>query len=109
MVYAKNALCVLAAILLGLFGPAFWTAMRSINQEKATGLGAVAGGLLENLLSPLCWITAVVVFALLFGAGRLGNKGLRVLLFWIPSLAISILGFGLLSLFAYVWFHRPQL
>jgi hypothetical protein len=113
MVYAKNTLCVLTAILVGLYGPGFWTAFHGFSQEKATGLVAVAGGLLESLLSPLSWILAIVVFGLLFGASHLGNKALRVSLFWIPSLAISILGFGLLSvflsLFAYAWFHRPQL
>src|SRR6266700_291925 len=100
MVYAKNTLCMLTAILAGLFGPGFWIAFRGISQEKATGLAAVAGGLLESLLSPLSWILAIVVFGLLFAASHLGSKGLRVLLFWIPSLAISILGFCLFSLFA---------
>jgi hypothetical protein len=99
----KIQLCILAAVLLGLFGPGCWTAMRDVGQEKATGLGVIAGGLLEILLSPLSWITAVVVFALLFGASCLGNKGLRVFLFWIPSFAISILGCGVLALAAFLW------
>jgi hypothetical protein len=60
-----------------LFGPALVFVVRNLNPSKATGLAAVAGGLLESLFSPLFWILAVLFFALFFAASRLESKPLR--------------------------------
>jgi hypothetical protein len=101
----RAALSAVAAILVALFGPALFFALRDLSPSKATGLAAVAGGFLESLFSPLFWILAVAFFALFFAASRLGSKPLRMLLFWAPVTVISMLGLGVFSLFAYMWIH----
>jgi hypothetical protein len=105
MDYVKGVLSGLAALLLAESVPASWSVFRGIGQGKATGLGALAGGLAESIRSPLFWSLAVLFFALFFTASRLGNKLLRVFLFWIPTLVISTLGVAVLALFTYAFIH----
>ena len=78
---------------------------KGISEQRATGLGGVAGGVMQNALSPLFWTLALLIFALLFAASRLGNKILRVILFWIPTLTISVLVMAIAALDAYVFMH----
>jgi uncharacterized RDD family membrane protein YckC len=73
--------------------------------ETATGMAAVAGGLVEALLSPLFWLSAILLFVLFFAASGLGSKSLRIVLFWVPSVAISICGFSIVTLLTYFWIH----
>lgn len=103
MTYLKGILSGVAAIFIALVGGGPF--LKLVGEQKATGTGAVAGGLLETMVSPLFWILAVSSFALLFTAGRLSSRGLRVVLFWVPSLIISTVGFGFLALLTYVWLH----
>jgi hypothetical protein len=56
-----------------LLGPGLVVAFTGINNSKATGLAAVAGGFLESLFSPLFWILALSLFALFFSASRLST------------------------------------
>ncbi len=105
MTTLKGALGAVASIFLGLLGSGLYFALPAIDNSKATGLAAVAGGLLESLLSPLSWIIAVSFFALFFAASRLRRKSLRILLFWIPVTAVSILGLGIFSLLTFAWIH----
>ena len=105
MTTLRGFLSAVAAIFVALLGPGLVFALRGINNSKATGLAAVAGGLVESLFSPLFWILAVSFFALFFAAGRLSSKPLRILLFWIPVAAISILGLSIFSLFIFLWIH----
>jgi hypothetical protein len=105
MTILRGTLSALSAVFVGLLGPGLFFALRGINNSKATGLAAVAGGLLESLFSPLFWILAVSFFALFFAASRLSSKPLRILLFWTPVTAISILGLGVFSLFTFLWLH----
>lgn len=79
----------------------------SEGHQRATSnwIGAIAGGFWIPFFSPLFWILAVSSFVLFLTASRLGNKVLRVLLFWIPTLFVSALGFGLVALFTYGWMH----
>jgi hypothetical protein len=100
----RGVLSAVAAIFVAL-GPGLIFALRGINNSKATGLAAVAGGFLESLFSPLFWILAVSFFALFFAASRLSSKPLRILLFWTPVTAISTLGLGIFSLFTFAWIH----
>jgi hypothetical protein len=73
MNYVKGILSGLAAMFLAqCVGP--WSMFKGISEQKATGLGAVAGG----LRSPLFWTLALLFFALFLAASRLGNKILRV-------------------------------
>src|ERR1022692_4451382 len=104
MNYVKGILSGLAAIFLAEFvGP--WSMFKGISEQKATGLGAVAGGLMWSAFSPLFWTLALLFFALFFAASRLGNKILRVLLFWIPTVTVSVLGVAIAALFTYVFIH----
>ncbi|SRR6266567_1745255 len=80
-----------------------WSAFRGISQEKATGLAAIAGGLAESAFSPLFWILAALFFALFFAASRLSNKVLKVFLFWIPTLTVSILCIAIVALITYLF------
>ena len=109
MYYFKIILSMLAALFLALFGPGIWVMFRDFNTTKTTGLGAVAGGLTQSLLSPVFWIMVVLLFALFFGASRLGNCSLRVLLFWIPTILTSTLGllFGALFVYAITRSRHP--
>jgi len=103
MVYAKGILSGLAALFLAELVPGSWSIFRGMSTEKATGLAAVAGGLVESIFSPLFWILAALFFALFLWASRLGNKFLRVLLFWIPTLTVSTLGLAVVTLFTYMF------
>ena len=64
MVYAKGILSGLAALFLAELVPGSWSIFRGMSTEKATGLAAVAGGLVESIFSPLFWILAALFFAL---------------------------------------------
>src|ERR1700720_3855346 len=82
-------------------GPGLVQALKSIIRQQATGLGAA--GFRNPLFLPLFWILAISSFVLFFTASRLGSKVLRIVLFWIPTLFVSALGFGLVALFTYGW------
>jgi hypothetical protein len=102
MNYVKPILSAMAAIILAECVPGPWSAFRGIDNSKATGLAAIAGGFAESLLSPLFWALAFLIFALFYGASKLGNQGLRVLLFWIPTVTVSVLGVTTVAMVAYV-------
>lgn len=105
MTYLRGLLCGVASISVASLGPGLLHALREIGQQKAIGLGAVAGGFLEDLLSPQFWILAVLFFCLFFAASRLTSKVLRVVLFWAPTLVLSTLGFVFIAFFAYLWMY----
>jgi len=75
---------------------------QGISEQKAAELAAVGAGFVESLLSPLFWVLAVFFFALLFSASRLGNKLLRIVLFWIPAVLVASLGIAFVTLLTYV-------
>lgn len=109
MGYVKGILSGLAAMFLAVCLVSFRGMFRGISEQKATGLGAVAGGLAEGISSPLFWIVAVLLFALFLLVSRLGNKLLRIFLFWIPTVSVSTLGIAFLALLTYVFIRfRPQ-
>jgi hypothetical protein len=103
MDYVKGILSGLAAIILAECVPGPWSAFRGISQERATGLAAIAGGLAESAFLPLFWILAALFFALFFAASRLSNKVLRVFLFWIPTLTVSVLCIAIVALITYLF------
>ena len=107
MNYFKGILSGIAAIFLAeCAGP--WFVFKGISQGKATGLAAVAGGLVESVFSPLFWVLAALFFAFFFAASRSGNKLLRIFLFWIPTFLFSALWVALLALFTYVFVRFRQ-
>jgi hypothetical protein len=105
VIHLKGVPSGVAAIFVALLGPGFLPALKSISGQQATGLGAIAGGFWNPLFSLLFWILAILSFVLFLTASRLGSKVLRVVLFWIPTLFVSALGFGLVALFTYGWMH----
>jgi hypothetical protein len=105
MDYLKGILSGLAAIFLAECVPGSWSVFKGISEQKATGLGAIAAG----LFSPLFWTLALLFFVLFLVAGRLGNKILRIFLFWIPTLTLSSLDLAIAALFTYVLIHFRHL
>lgn len=99
MDYVKGILSGLVAIISAELVPGSWSVVRGMSGSKATGLAAVAGGLVESILSPLFWILALALFALFFAASRLENKLLRIFLFWIPTLTVSSFSLAIVALF----------
>ena len=99
MDYLKGVLATVAALFLAVLIPTIWWSSRGFSTEKATGLTAVVGGLLESILSPWFWILTALFLVLFYVAGPLEHKTLRIALFWIPTIAVSAGGFGLWALF----------
>ena len=107
MDYLKGILSALVAIILAELVPGSWSVFRGISKEKATGLAAVLGGLVESLLSPpfspVFWIFVMSFFALFFASARSGNKLIRIFFFWIPTLTVSSLTVAIVGLFTYLF------
>ena len=107
MSVVRVALSGLAAIFATLLADFFLLAARIRAHEAASGQqGSVGFNVIliwRVVLSPWFWIIAILLFDLFFAASRLSSKMLRVLLFWIPTDAVSTLGFGFCSLIAYMW------
>jgi hypothetical protein len=103
MDYFKGILSGLAAIFIAECVPGSWSVFRGISGTKAIGLAAVAGGLAESAFSPPFWILAVLLFALFYAASRLRNNLLRVFLFWIPTLTVSVFCIAIVALYAYMF------
>lgn len=104
--YVKTLLGAVASLFLAILFPTF-ALLRGISSEKATGLAAVAGGLMEGGFSPWFWIFYVLFFTTLYLTGNLASKFLRIILFWIPTLLICLAGLSLWTLFVYLARHYP--
>ena len=107
MTYFKGVLSAAAAVTLAELIPGLWWVLTS--GTKATGIAAVWGGLIESLFSFRFWVLAILFFALFYVASRLGNKALRVLLFWVPTLtvlSVTIAAAGLLT-YVLIRFRHP--
>jgi hypothetical protein len=73
-----------------------------ISEQKATALSV---GFMESAFSPWFWALTLVFLAMFVAASRLRNKTVRILLFWIPTVAVSILGLAITGLLTYLFFH----
>jgi NhaP-type Na+/H+ and K+/H+ antiporter len=104
--YLRVALSGVAAIFVAELAPYFLIFL-SVRGLSGTGEQGAVGfdpySLRAGIVSPWCWLIAVVSFALFFLASRLSSKVLRVLLFWTPALAISTLGFSICALLTCAW------
>lgn len=98
MAYVKGILSGFAAILIAEF--VFITPF--LRGSKGTGIAAFDAMLLESIFSPRFWIVAVLLFGLFFVASR-GRTILRLLFFWIPTLAVSLAGLSIFALYAYLF------
>jgi hypothetical protein len=102
MAYLKGVLATVASLFLALLVPQLWWLIRGLSTEKATGFTVVAAGFLESILSPWFWILAVVFSVFFYFSSGFENKSLRVALFWIPSIGVTVGGFALWMLFALI-------
>ena len=104
----KLILTVLGAIFVGLLVPTLWTIIREFGSRRQTGIGAVAGGVSELLLSPVFWVLAVLFFFFFLRMSKVGSEALRVLFFWIPTVAASCIGLLIVGGYTYLFLHFRQ-
>jgi hypothetical protein len=104
----KVILSGVASITLVLIGWSWIVLYPSIKSGKATGLAVLTGGLTEALYSPLGWLCGLLLFILFWYSGRLDSKILRVVLFWIPTVFVTIMASLLFALVMYAYTHRPN-
>jgi hypothetical protein len=76
--------------------------LETLARRKQLDWLLIVGGLAESAFSPLFWIVAALFFGLFFAASRLSNKVLRVFLFWIPTLTVSVLCITIVALITYL-------
>lgn len=108
MAYLKGVLGTGAAMFLAVLIPMFWTTFRGISSQKATGLTAVAGGLFESILSPWFWLLLVLFSVFFYFASRFQNKAVRIVFFWIPTIAVSVGVLGFWSLLMFLILQVPR-
>ena len=104
----RTTLTVLGAVFAAIFVPMLWTMFREIGSQRQTGLGAVAGGVSELLLSPVFWGLALLFFFFFLRMSKVGNEALRILFFWIPSVAASCIGLLLVGGYTYLFLRFRQ-
>jgi len=99
MNYARGLLSAIAAIFIAesVF---LWPFLKP---AKATGMSALAFLLVESLLSPKFWIVCLLSSGVFFAASR-ASTVLRVVFFWIPTVAVSTIGFAIVGLYTYLYF-----
>jgi hypothetical protein len=102
MAFFKQILSGVAAIFSAEFAVQLLPggAFRGISETRPTGWG-----LFWLMFPTLFWLLAVLFFGLFLAVSRLGNKPLRIFLFWIPTLSVSTLGVGYLALLTYLVTH----
>ena len=103
MDYLKGVIGTVAAFFLAALWPAIWTLARELSTEKATGLTAIAGGTLNSIISPWFLPLAALFSVLFYAAGRVKNKELRILFFWIPTVMAATMEVGFWALFAIIF------
>jgi hypothetical protein len=100
--YLRVALSGTAAIFVALLVP-FYLLMAPIGSASAIAIDLITAVLRASIVSPRLWLIAIVFFGLFFLASGLNSKVMRVVLFWIPTLAVSTFGFGISALWTYGW------
>lgn len=83
-----------------------WTMVQEFGSQRQTGL---VGGVSELLLSPVSWVLAVLFFFFFLRMSKVGSEALRVLFFWIPTVAASFIGLLVVGGYTYLFLHfRPN-
>jgi len=106
MTYLRYVLSGIAALFAVLIGPGLLRTFKASYAEKATGLAVVSSGLIEAIHSPRFWFLTVFFLFLFLAASRLHNKALRFLFFWTPVVAVSLVGFGVSGLIAWLYYRN---
>lgn len=103
MLWLKNILCGVAAVFVAEFVPAVYWFVRDANSQKATGFAVLPAAFIESLFSPLFWVLAISFFFFFRWASRNGNAVIRVILFWVPGVAFSVIGIGFMVMVVYLY------
>jgi hypothetical protein len=92
--FAQALLTSVASMFLAFLLPTIPVIARSVDSTRQTGLTAVAGQVLEGAFSPWFWLAFLISFSWFYTASRSDKGSLRIALFWIPAVGISVLGLG---------------
>jgi hypothetical protein len=98
-------LSILGAFFSAIFAIQVLAVAKLTSAHQATGVAAVAGGLMEAPFSPIFWLLAIVFLSLFLATSKFAGKAPRILFFWIPTLVVSVIGFAALMLVMYLWLH----
>lgn len=93
--FLQALLTALASFFLPLLALTFAIGLHGIGSSRQTGLTAVAGGMVESFLSPWFWLAFLITFTCFHTAARLDTRWLRLILFWIPTVAITTVSVAL--------------
>lgn len=107
MAYLKGVLATVAAFFLSALVPTIWTLIHGLSTEKQTGLTAIAGGTLDSIVSPWFWPLVPLFSVFFYFSGGFENKALRTLLFCVPTIMASAMGFEFSAWFT-ILFARFQ-
>jgi hypothetical protein len=95
MIYVKSILSAIAALFSSMLTVAFMGPFKGVSEQRAVGVAALAGGLVETCSSPVFWVVTMLLFAAIFAASQIKNQILQVIVFWIPTLFVSTMAFGM--------------
>ena len=98
-------LTVLGAVFAAVLIPMLWTMIQQVGSQRQTGLVA---GVSELLLSPVFWVLAVLFFFFFRRMSKVGNEALRILFFWIPTVAASFIGLLFVGGLTFLFLHFRQ-
>jgi hypothetical protein len=92
--FVQALLTAVASIFLAFLLPAIPEIIRNVGRSRQTGLTAAVARLLEGALSLWFWLMFLISFSWFYTASRSDKGPLRIALFWIPAVGISVLGLG---------------
>jgi hypothetical protein len=94
--FLQSLVTAVASIFLALLLPSIPAMIRGLHHHASsqTGVTAVAAGLMENALSPWFWLAFLISFSWFYTVSRSNKTSLRMALFWVPAVGISVLGLG---------------
>lgn len=108
MTLAKFLLSGFGTITILVIGWPIVLLYPTLKMEKATGIGAVAGGFTEAILAPQFWLSAIVLLIFFWYASQLGSKIFRIVLFWIPAVFATVIGGVVFAVSSYVYLHHVR-
>jgi hypothetical protein len=101
----KTTLILLGAIFGALLVPTLWTMVRDFGSQRQTGVDILAVSLVDALLSPLFWVLAILLFFFFLRMSKAGSEAVRILFFWIPTIAATSVGLLLGAGYTYLFLH----
>ena len=105
MNFLRTTLTILAAVFAAALIPTLWAMIQQLGSQRQTGIGAVAGGVSELLLSPVFWVLALLFFFFFLRMSKVANETVRILFFWIPTVAATSIGVLFVAGLTYLFLH----